>query len=182
MILRARLAEAGVPVAFHLGDSGYEAQFGTAWGGRGDFGFGKSDPLGHVLALDRAIHDMIAALVVHGVFTRHPELRVASIENGSASSNRWSAPPQAGEPDPWVLADDPLDTLRRHLWVASTSRRTSPSWPSSSGSNASSSGLTGPTARVAQPLDFTKEIEAFSEADQQRIMRDNCLDLLGVGR
>ena len=39
----ARLAEASVPVAFHLGDSGYQARFATAWGGRGTFGFGNSD-------------------------------------------------------------------------------------------------------------------------------------------
>src|SRR3546814_3223583 len=40
----ARIAEGDVPVAFHLGVSGYEARFGSAWGGRSDFGFGKSDP------------------------------------------------------------------------------------------------------------------------------------------
>ena len=39
----ARLAEAGVPVAFHLGDSGYNA-FAAAWGAAGAFeGFGNVD-------------------------------------------------------------------------------------------------------------------------------------------
>ena len=33
----ARLAEASVPVAFHLGDSGYQRRFGPAWGGRAEF-------------------------------------------------------------------------------------------------------------------------------------------------
>src|SRR5256885_9380118 len=33
----ARLAEAGIPAAFHLGDSGYNATLGAAWGGPDEF-------------------------------------------------------------------------------------------------------------------------------------------------
>ena len=41
----ARLAEAGVPVVFHLSDSGYLA-IAALWGGKATFeGFGKKDPL-----------------------------------------------------------------------------------------------------------------------------------------
>jgi predicted TIM-barrel fold metal-dependent hydrolase len=32
---------------------------------------------------------------------------------------------------------------------------------------------------VAQPLDFENELGGFDAADRQRIMRDNCLELLG---
>ena len=72
-----------VPVAFHLGDSGYNA-FAGAWGAARHFeAFGRSDALGRLVVSDRAIHDTIGILVVHGVFQRHPKLRVASIENGS---------------------------------------------------------------------------------------------------
>ena len=41
----ARLAEASIPVAFHLGDSGYQRRFAGAWGAKAEFGFGNSDPL-----------------------------------------------------------------------------------------------------------------------------------------
>ena len=79
----ARLAEAGVPVGFHLSDSGY-LQIAAMWGGKSTFeGFGAKDPLDQVLLDDRAIHDTMASMIVHGVFTRHPKLKVASIENGS---------------------------------------------------------------------------------------------------
>ena len=79
----ARLAEAGVPVGFHLSDSGYLA-IAALWGGKATFeGFGKKDPLDQVLLDDRAIHDTMASMIVHQVFTRHPKLKVASIENGS---------------------------------------------------------------------------------------------------
>ena len=74
----ARLAEASVPVAFHLGDSGYQRTFAPAWGSRNTFGFGNSEPFAQVLVSDRAIHDTIASMVMHGVFKRHPALRVAA--------------------------------------------------------------------------------------------------------
>ena len=74
----AKLAEAGVPVAFHLGDSGY-TRYAAAWGGNENFEpfVGKPDPLSQLIVADRAIHDTMASLIVHGVFTRHPKLRVA---------------------------------------------------------------------------------------------------------
>ena len=69
----ARLAEAGVPVVFHLSDSGYLA-IAALWGGKATFeGFGKKDPLDQILLDDRAIHDTMASMIVHQVFTRHPE-------------------------------------------------------------------------------------------------------------
>src|SRR5258706_4581203 len=79
----ARLAEASIPVAFHLGDSGYNS-FAAAWGAKATFeGFGETDVLSRILVSDRAIHDAMASLIVDGVFHRHPALRVASVENGS---------------------------------------------------------------------------------------------------
>src|SRR4029450_5839088 len=79
----ARLADASIPVAFHLGDSGDEV-LSAAWGGRERVGpFRAVGRMYKLVISDRAIHDTIGNLVVHGVFTRHPTLRVASIENGS---------------------------------------------------------------------------------------------------
>ena len=97
----ATLAEAGIPVAFHLGDSGYNS-FAGAWGSADTFeAFGGVDVLSRLVVSDRAIHDTIGSLVIDGVFHRHPKLRVASIENGSD----WlhlarEAPAQAFQPDP----------------------------------------------------------------------------------
>jgi short chain dehydrogenase/Amidohydrolase len=66
----ARLAEGGIPVGFHLSDSGYLA-IAALWGGKATFeGFGKKDPLDQVLLDDRAIHDTMASMIVHQVFTR----------------------------------------------------------------------------------------------------------------
>jgi hypothetical protein len=65
-------------VGFHLSDSGYLA-IAALWGGKSTFeGFGAKDPLDQVLLDDRAIHDTMASMIVHQVFTRHPKLKVAS--------------------------------------------------------------------------------------------------------
>src|ERR1700684_2856378 len=51
----AALADAGLPVGFHLSDSGY-LQIAGMWGGRSTFeGFGGSEPLEQILTDDRAI-------------------------------------------------------------------------------------------------------------------------------
>jgi predicted TIM-barrel fold metal-dependent hydrolase len=177
----ARLAEAGVPVAFHLGDSGYQRQFASAWGARETFGFGQSDPLGQVVVSDRAIQDTIASLVVHGVFTRHPALRVASIENGSD----WLFPlvkhlrKQANQ-TPWVFAEDPLDTIRRHVWVTPYCEEDFHALAELIGTERILFGSDWPHGEgLAQPLDFVKELDGFDEASVRRIMRANALELLG---
>ncbi|OAA27844.1 Amidohydrolase [Frankia sp. EI5c] len=180
----ARLAEASIPVAFHLGDSGYEAST-TSWGGTGRFeGFGNISVLTRVLVSDRAIHDTIASLVVDGVFTRHPALRVASIENGSD----WAAllvkrlRKQANQ-TPWAFADDPLDTIREHVWVTPYYEEDLRKLADLIGVERILFGSDWPHGEgLAEPLDFRKELDGFTDDEIGRIMRDNCLDLLGAGR
>jgi predicted TIM-barrel fold metal-dependent hydrolase len=177
----ARLAEAGVPVAFHLGDSGYEARFGPAWGGKSSFGFGQNDPLGRVLSEGRAIHDTVASMVVHGVFARHPGLRVASIENGSD----WlhvlvkHLKKQANQ-TPHVFSEDPYDTIRRHVWTTPYLEEDLAALADLIGLDRILFGSDWPHGEgVALPLDFAIELGGFDDAGRQRIMRDNVVELLG---
>jgi len=176
----ARLAEASVPVAFHLGDSGYEAST-VAWGGNERFeAYGKITALTRVLVSDRAIHDTMASLVVDGVFTRHPSLRVASIENGSD----WVAllvkrlRKQANQ-TPWVFADDPLDTIRNHVWVTPYYEEDLHALAEKIGVERILFGSDWPHGEgLAAPLQFEKELDGFGPAEVRKIMRDNALDLL----
>jgi predicted TIM-barrel fold metal-dependent hydrolase len=178
----ARLAEAGIPVAFHLGDSGYEGRFGSAWGGRADFGFGKSDPIGKVLSEGRAIHDTVASIVIGGVFTRFPDLRIASIENGSD----WVAllvkhlTKQANQ-TPWVFPEAPIDTIRRHVWTTPYLEEDLAALAEVLGVERILFGSDWPHGEgTALPLDFAIELAGFDDADRQKIMRDNALELLGT--
>jgi predicted TIM-barrel fold metal-dependent hydrolase len=176
----ARLVETSTPVAFHLGDSGYNA-FSAMWGGSAKFlAYGRTNSLSKILVSDRAIHDTMASMLVDGVFYRFPELRVASIENGSdwvgLLAKRLKK--QANQ-TPWDFEEAPLDTLRRNLWVTPYYEEDIAALAELLGVDKVLFGSDWPHGEgLAQPLDFVKELHAFDEADVRRIMRDNALDLL----
>jgi predicted TIM-barrel fold metal-dependent hydrolase len=178
----ARLAEASIPVAFHLGDSGYNA-FTAMWGGSPHFeGYGKTNVLSRILVSDRAIHDTIASLVVDGVFSRHPTLRVASIENGSD----WLAllvkrlKKQANQ-TPWVFKEDPLDVIRRNVWVTPYCEEDMRALADLIGVERILFGSDWPHGEgLLEPTDFAKELGGFDESEVRKVMRDNALELLGT--
>ena len=68
----AALAEAGVPVGFHLSDSGYLQVAGDVGRQVDVRGLRRFRSVGPDTVDDRAIHDTMASMIVHGVFTRHP--------------------------------------------------------------------------------------------------------------
>ena len=116
----ARLAEAGVPVGFHLSDSGY-LQGAAMWGGKAKFEpfSSQPDPLDQILVDDRAIHDSMASMIAHGVFTRHPKLRAVSIENGSYFVYRLiKRLKKAANSHPRLFPVDPVEQLRTNVWIA----------------------------------------------------------------
>jgi predicted TIM-barrel fold metal-dependent hydrolase len=181
-VVWARLAELSVPVAFHLGDSGYNS-FTTMWGGSARFeGFGRVSVLSKVLVADRAIHDTVASLLVDGAFHRNPGLRVASIENGSD----WVGllvkvlRKQANQ-TPWAFHEDPLETIRRHVWVTPYYEEDLTKLAELIGVERILFGSDWPHGEgLAEPIDFVKELVGFGAADVRKVMRDNALDLMGL--
>jgi predicted TIM-barrel fold metal-dependent hydrolase len=180
----ARLAEANVPVAFHLGDSGYNATLGATWGGAEDFApFREPDVLGQVLISDRAINDSIASMIVPGAFTRHPNLRVMSIENGSD----WVYPlvkklkKQANQ-TPWVFAEDPLETIRQHVWVTPYYEEDIRKLADTIGVEHVLFGSDWPHGEgLAEPVSFAKELAGdFTPEEVDQIMRTNTAGLIGL--
>ena len=175
------LAEADVPVAFHLGDSGY-LSLAAAWGGRSEFEpFLPQDALDGILVDDRAIYDTMASLIAHGVFNRHPTLRVASIENGSdwvailAKRLRKKANQM-----PSFFPEDPLEVLRRNVWVTPYYEEDIGALAETIGVERILFGSDWPHGEgLAEPTQFVKELTGFSEADVRKIMRDNVLAYLG---
>ncbi|MCX4093678.1 amidohydrolase family protein [Nocardia sp. alder85J] len=178
----ARLAEAGVPVAFHLGDSGY-LRIAAMWGGKETFEpFGRGDPLDTLLVDDRAIHDTMASLIVHGVFDRHPTLRVASIENGSEWVHRLAKRlRKLANQAPRSFRRDPVAALREHVWVAPYYEDDLVRLAEVIGVDRILFGSDWPHGEgLADPLSFVDELSAFGPADIRKIMRDNATELLGV--
>ncbi|HUO36675.1 MAG TPA: amidohydrolase family protein [Mycobacterium sp.] len=178
----ARLAEARVPVAFHLGDSGY-VKIAAMWGGRDTFeAFAAPDPLEKILVDDRAIHDTIASLIVHGVFDRHPRLRVASIENGSEWVHRLvKRLKKVANQQPRWFPNDPVDALREHVWVSPYYEENLSVLAEKLGADRILFGSDWPHGEgLESPLAFTDELSGFSEDDVRKVMRDNALELLGL--
>src|ERR1700755_1590649 len=180
----ARLAEAGVPVGFHLSDSGY-SHIAAMWGGKSTFeGFGAKDPLDQVLLDDRAIHDTMASMIVHQVFTRHPKLKVASIENGSYFVYRLiKRLKKAANPAPYHFKEDPVEQLRNNVWIAPYYEDDVKLLAATIGVDkilfgsdwAHGEGLAGQTTCTADIPQFPE----FSLEDTRKVMRDNALELLG---
>ena len=153
------------------------------WGGSERFeGFGKVSVLSKVLVADRAIHDTIASLLVDGAFHRNPGLRVASIENGSD----WVAllakvlRKQANQ-TPWAFPEDPVETIRRHVWVTPYYEEDLAKLAELIGVERILFGSDWPHGEgLAEPIDFVSELAGFDESDVRKVMRDNALDLMGL--
>jgi predicted TIM-barrel fold metal-dependent hydrolase len=178
----ARLAEAGVPVGFHLSDSGYLA-IAAQWGGKSTFeGFGAKDPLDQVLLDDRAIHDTMASMIVHQVFTRHPNLKVASIENGSYFVYRLvKRLKKAANNQPRHFREDPVQQLTNNVWIAPYYEDDLSALAEVIGVDKILFGSDWPHGEgLENPLSFVDEMAEFGDADIRKVMRDNALDLLGA--
>ena len=177
----ARLAEAGIPVAFHLSDSGYEV-LSKYWGGPERFEpfFGIS-AVQKLVVSDRAIHDTIGSMVLDGLFHRHPTLRVASVENGSD----WVALlvkrlHKMRNQMPSVFHEDPLDTISRHVWVTPYYEEDLRALADLIGVERLLFGSDWPHGEgLSEPNDFVKELHAFSEAEIRQVMRTNALEFVG---
>lgn len=115
----AMAADAEVLVAYHAADSGYARQ-AAEWGERTHFQGYKDSPFTEILSLhiERPIFDTLAALVAHGLFDRHPTLRVSTVELGSGwvrellrrMAISYGKIPQA-------FHRDPVESFREHVWV-----------------------------------------------------------------
>ena len=71
-----------------------------------------------MFAIERAAHDFLATLILEKLFDRFPNVRVASVENGS----EFLAPlfgklRTTTRRMPGYFAEDPVLTFRRHVWI-----------------------------------------------------------------
>ena len=121
----ARLAEAGVPVAFHGAEAGYCDLFSAAFGEKPRPPAHQQSAFQRAVFWERPIMDTLAALVLHNLFGRFPGLQAVSVENGSA----WvpyllrvmdKAEKTGGYGD-WLggrIEDRPSQIFKRHISVA----------------------------------------------------------------
>ena len=169
----ARVNEAGVTVVVHAGDSGYTAHGYARDGFTTDFG-GIPQPI-RMLQLERPVEDWLSALVCDNLFHRFPNLRIASVENGSkflpGLFERLAV--LARKMNGW-FPEDPVETFRRHIWV-------NPFWEDhvddvigAVGVDRVIFGSDWPHIEaLPEPLQYVDEVVHLPDADQRAILRDN---------
>lgn len=185
----ARCEEAGVPVAFHLGDDGYTELYSRHWGEKPHPPSHRRSAFQKVTAfVERPIIDTMAALVLHNLFGRFPGLRVMSIENGGG----WAPPllrkmdqaARTTDPRDWPFGkptDSPSALFRRHVRVSPYFEEDIVRLTEALGDEAILAGSDFPHPEaLARPMEFADHLQGLPAASVRRIMRDNTADLLGI--
>jgi predicted TIM-barrel fold metal-dependent hydrolase len=115
----ARIQDAGIPVMFHASDSGY-TKYANDWkGSDGEMRPFEYDLFGSMSQSHRPIMDTVFSAIGHGMLSRFPDVKIASIECGS-SWITWVAETLEIQhaKTPQLFAEHPLDVLARSLYVA----------------------------------------------------------------
>jgi predicted TIM-barrel fold metal-dependent hydrolase len=174
----ARVEEAGLIMAPHAGDDGYDF-LGEIWEPDGVYrGFGNT-PLRKAVTSQRAVPDFFAALTCHRLFERFPKIKLAAVENGAAWIEQLLVRLHRGHAQvPGWYKSDPVEQFKQHVyvtpfWEDDVDRLSKifpverilfgSDWPHVEG--------------VVAPLDFLESVKSFNAADQRRIMRDNAAEL-----
>jgi predicted TIM-barrel fold metal-dependent hydrolase len=180
----ARIQDANIPVMLHSSDSGYQRHSNEWLGVRDEYLPFKPDVFSLMSTKSRPILDSLYSAVGHGMLSRFPGVRLASIENGSSwiSILRYNLLDAYGKL-PQEFAEHPLDTLARALWIA-------PYWEDPMEPLVESvgvehvlfnsdwphpEGLADPNSYIG----FAKEAN-ISDGDIEKIMGTNMFDLMGV--
>jgi predicted TIM-barrel fold metal-dependent hydrolase len=115
----ARVDEAGITVVVHAGDAGLSSNGYAADGFSASFRTGEGmRPSIKLFAIERAAHDWLATLILERLFDRFPNVRIASVENGSEFlSPLFRKLRTSARRMPGYFSEDPVVTFRRHVWI-----------------------------------------------------------------
>ena len=174
----ARADEAGITVVVHAGDSGYTTH-GYANDGFGAKFDGGWQPSIKAFNIERAAYDFLITLAFGKLFERFPNLRIASVENGSEFlRDLFNKLRSSARRTPGYYKVDPAESFKEHVWM-------NPFWEDDvnevvalMGAERVIFGSDWPHIEgMPQPLDYASELSAFDDAARQRIMRDNASEL-----
>ena len=175
----ARVNEAGITTVIHAGDSGYSSNGYANDSFSAQFSGGGWKPSIKSFAIERAAQDFIITSVFEKLFDRFPNLRMASVENGSEflgdACNKLTS---TAKKMPGYFTEDPVETLRR-FWSIN------PFWEDDvhevariMGADRVLFGSDWPHIEgMPNPLDYLPELKAFDDVDRRRILLDNVTEL-----
>ena len=166
--------EAGITVGYHSGDSGY-GRYADDWGSGGEMEAFRFDPFRTLVTADRPMLETLGALVIHGVFARHPNLRVATIESGSGwVPELFRRFRKFYKQVPEAFPGDPIETFRRHVSVAPLYEDDIRGLADLIGIDHVLFGSDWPHAEgLVEPSAFVDDLHGFDADEIRTIMRDN---------
>jgi len=183
------LNEAGAVVACHQAASVYNRVLSELWGESTTAPSNRRSAFQHAIAEDRPVMDMMAALVLHNVFGRFPNVKAVSIENGAAWVSyllkTMDKAMTMGRRGPWIggkLSAKPSEIFRQHCSVAPFPEEDPVGLSKLIGVDSVLMGSDFPHPEgLAEPTDFADALESLSAPDVKKIMHDNLAGLLCIG-
>jgi len=173
----ARVNEAGITVVIHIGATRHDTN---------GYDKGAIDPLGlapkpSVTNFHRArnINDFLASMVFDRLFERFPNLRIASVENGSEFlGDLIRSLERARERTRKYFKEDPVESFREHVWI-------SPFWEDDIseviGHMSADRVILGSDwphmEGLAQPIDLIDELDGVDSAHHELILHRNAVEL-----
>jgi predicted TIM-barrel fold metal-dependent hydrolase len=183
----ARVEEAGLVMAFHIGESGYNEFYST------DFSEAPNPEAHAKSALqwanfygDRPIMDTFAACIFHNLFGRFPKLQFLSVENGSlwvsyllATMDKMKGMGRSG---PWLggkVEGRASDIFKSHISVSPYPEDDVQALIDLIGPERVVMGSDYPHPEgVAEPAELAKRAESLDPDFQRLYLRDNAYNLL----
>ncbi|MBF4996451.1 amidohydrolase [Nocardia sp. BSTN01] len=185
----ATVSDAGIPVAFHVSNSGYQHFYGTHWSENPDNPSHQQSPLQWALCnTERPVVDTLVALTLHNLFGRHPGVKIVSIENGS----NWLRPlfktidkaAALGRRGPMIggkLPPRPSEALAEHLWVCPFPEDDVHDLIDAIGADHVLFGSDFPHPEgLREPRDYLPRLESCDPTVRHQVLRGNTAGLLGL--
>ena len=170
----SRVNEAGITTVIHAGDSGYSSQ-GYAEDAFGSSMTGRYRPSIKAFSIERAAHDWLITMSMERMYTRFPNLRIASVENGADYLDMlFRKLKQQAKKSPSWFDEDPVELFRQHVWM-------NPFWEDNvyeiielMGADHVIFGSDWPHIEgMPTPLDYLEEVKDLNDDDLQLVMRNN---------
>jgi predicted TIM-barrel fold metal-dependent hydrolase len=185
----ATCAQAGVPVVFHVSNSGYNHFYGSLWSEAAGTPSHQQTPLQWAFCnTERPVVDTLTALALHNLFGRHPGIKIVSIENGSSwlkplfkTADKAAALGRRGESIAGTLPDKPSEALAEHLWICPFPEDDVDELIDTIGEEHVLFGSDWPHPEgIREPADYVPRLGGRAPAVARRVLRGNTASLLGL--
>lgn len=175
--------DADILVSMHSSDSGY-TRYQNDWIGQPNemLPF-RLDPFRAISVGKRPMEDTMTAYLCHGVFSRFPKLRVASIESGGDwvagflehVADTYKKMPQAFE-------EDPVEQFKTHVWISPFHEDNLELLIETIGADHVLFGSDYPHPEgLAEPRSYVEHLpEGLSDEDVRKIMGGNLAEIMKV--